>query len=225
MRRATAKNPLNAVRSRKKPADRSAGFFNPFTRAIRNQLVVVFMALATLLNVFDALVPIAWIAVKQTMTISASMTAYSTAVGPSSDFRNRSTFETNLTMTRTSLQDSEETEYEATRTFASGTLCTAGPRLDCENLGREIRDTEARVENLREGNRPGPSAGFDPFGSQVSGVARDVRAKKRPAVAGDESKKPASFRASSVAGDDRHRKARSWGDSVKRRAPSLPDKP
>ena len=39
-----------------------------------------------------ALVPTAVIAVKQTMTIKANITAYSTAVGPSSDTRNRRIF-------------------------------------------------------------------------------------------------------------------------------------
>src|SRR5690606_26372838 len=43
-------------------------------------------------NVALALVPIDRIAVKQTMTIKASITAYSTAVGPSSDLRKRCTF-------------------------------------------------------------------------------------------------------------------------------------
>lgn len=39
-------------------------------------------------NVLLALVPMALIEVKQTMTIKASMTAYSTAVGPSSETTN-----------------------------------------------------------------------------------------------------------------------------------------
>jgi hypothetical protein len=43
---------------------------------------------ATLLNTLLALVPKAVMAVMQTTTMSASMTAYSTAVGPSSAFRN-----------------------------------------------------------------------------------------------------------------------------------------
>jgi hypothetical protein len=38
-----------------------------------------------LLNVVDAAVPMAWIAVKQTITINANITAYSTAVGPASE--------------------------------------------------------------------------------------------------------------------------------------------
>ena len=42
----------------------------------------------TLLNVVLALVPMLLIAVKQTMIISASITAYSTAVGPSSETKN-----------------------------------------------------------------------------------------------------------------------------------------
>ena len=50
------------------------------------------MASATCWNVSAALVPMAWIAVKQTITIRASITAYSTAVGPSSDLRNCCTF-------------------------------------------------------------------------------------------------------------------------------------
>ena len=45
----------------------------------------------TLLNVDCALVPMEVMAVKQTTTIKASITAYSTAVGPSSDFKKRST--------------------------------------------------------------------------------------------------------------------------------------
>lgn len=43
-------------------------------------------------NVELALVPIALIAVKHTMTIKASITAYSTAVGPSSETRKRCIF-------------------------------------------------------------------------------------------------------------------------------------
>jgi hypothetical protein len=46
---------------------------------------------ATLLNVELALLPIDVMAVKQTTTISDNITAYSTAVGPSSDFKKRST--------------------------------------------------------------------------------------------------------------------------------------
>lgn len=41
-----------------------------------------------MVNVDDALVPIAVIEVKQTITIKASITAYSTAVGPSSETMN-----------------------------------------------------------------------------------------------------------------------------------------
>ena len=44
-----------------------------------------FNDVATLLNVVLAFVPIEVIAVKHTTTISASITAYSTAVGPSSE--------------------------------------------------------------------------------------------------------------------------------------------
>lgn len=47
---------------------------------------------ATLVNVAFAFVPIERIAVKQTITIRASITAYSTAVGPSSEARKRCTF-------------------------------------------------------------------------------------------------------------------------------------
>jgi hypothetical protein len=46
-------------------------------------------AFFTELNLLFALVPTAWMAVRQTTTIKASMTAYSTAVGPSSEIRNR----------------------------------------------------------------------------------------------------------------------------------------
>jgi hypothetical protein len=48
--------------------------------------------LATLLNVVDALVPIAVIDAKQTITIKANITAYSTAVGPASETRKRCIF-------------------------------------------------------------------------------------------------------------------------------------
>src|SRR5689334_8175437 len=44
-------------------------------------------AVPTAVNLALALVPTAWIAVKQTTTIKASITAYSTAVGPSSETR------------------------------------------------------------------------------------------------------------------------------------------
>jgi hypothetical protein len=47
---------------------------------------------ATLSNVPLAFVPIELIAVKHTITIKASITAYSTAVGPSSQTRNRRNF-------------------------------------------------------------------------------------------------------------------------------------
>jgi len=47
---------------------------------------------ATLLNVELAFVPIELIAVKHTITIKASITAYSTAVGPSSQTRKRRNF-------------------------------------------------------------------------------------------------------------------------------------
>jgi hypothetical protein len=46
---------------------------------------------ATLLNVVLVAVPTAVIATRQTTTMSASMTAYSTAVGPASDLKNRQT--------------------------------------------------------------------------------------------------------------------------------------
>jgi hypothetical protein len=48
--------------------------------------------LAVLLNTALALVPMEVIAVKHTITIRANMTAYSTAVGPSSEARKRCTF-------------------------------------------------------------------------------------------------------------------------------------
>jgi hypothetical protein len=44
--------------------------------------------LATVLNMALALLPMALMAARQTTMIKASMTAYSTAVGPSSDVRN-----------------------------------------------------------------------------------------------------------------------------------------
>jgi hypothetical protein len=50
------------------------------------------MELATLLNVLLAFVPTALMAVKHTMTMRDSITAYSTAVGPSSETRKRCTF-------------------------------------------------------------------------------------------------------------------------------------
>jgi hypothetical protein len=45
--------------------------------------------LATLENALLAFVPIEEMAVRQTITINVSITAYSTAVGPSSEARNR----------------------------------------------------------------------------------------------------------------------------------------
>jgi len=47
--------------------------------------LAVLIAVETPVNVVLAFDPIAWIAVKHTITIKASITAYSTAVGPSSD--------------------------------------------------------------------------------------------------------------------------------------------
>ena len=54
--------------------------------------VVYVNLLLTFANVLLALVPTVWIAVKHTMTIRASITAYSTAVGPSSHTRKRCIF-------------------------------------------------------------------------------------------------------------------------------------
>ena len=50
------------------------------------------MAEPTLLNVWLLAAPMAVMAAMHTTTMSASMTAYSTAVGPSSRFRNSTTF-------------------------------------------------------------------------------------------------------------------------------------
>jgi hypothetical protein len=47
---------------------------------------------ATLSNVVFAFVPIELMAVKQTMMIKANITAYSTAVGPSSETKKRCSF-------------------------------------------------------------------------------------------------------------------------------------
>jgi hypothetical protein len=47
---------------------------------------------ATFVKVVFAFVPIEFTAVKQTTMIKANITAYSTAVGPSSDFKNFFTF-------------------------------------------------------------------------------------------------------------------------------------
>jgi hypothetical protein len=55
-------------------------------------------SVATLSNVVFAFVPIELMAVKQTMMISANITAYSTAVGPSSETKKRCTFEAKLFM-------------------------------------------------------------------------------------------------------------------------------
>src|SRR4029077_11811398 len=49
-------------------------------------------AFEMLLNVLFARVPMVVMVLRHTTTISASITAYSTAVGPSSDFRKRCTF-------------------------------------------------------------------------------------------------------------------------------------
>src|SRR5262245_59064313 len=56
------------------------------------------MALPTVVKVLLALVPRAVMAVMHTTMIRASMTAYSTAVGPSSRFRKLTTFSANLRM-------------------------------------------------------------------------------------------------------------------------------
>src|SRR5262249_46349764 len=61
-----------------------------------HQLDVEPMVVPTLVNVLLALLPRAVIAVMHTTIIRASMTAYSTAVGPSSRLRKFTTFSTNL---------------------------------------------------------------------------------------------------------------------------------
>jgi hypothetical protein len=63
--------------------------------AVKAQLPI---ELATFVNVVLAFVPTDLIAAKQTVIIKASMTAYSTAVGPSSDWNSRPTFGKNLRM-------------------------------------------------------------------------------------------------------------------------------
>lgn len=55
-------------------------------------VTALFRSLATLSNAVFAFSPIALMAVKQTTTIKANMTAYSTAVGPSSETRKCCTF-------------------------------------------------------------------------------------------------------------------------------------
>ena len=62
---------------------------------------------ATLVKVALALLPMEVIAPKHTTTMSANMTAYSTAVGPSSDFKKRLIFEAMFFME--SLQKCETT--------------------------------------------------------------------------------------------------------------------
>ena len=66
---------------------------------------------ATSLKVCDALLPIEVIAPKQTTTIRASITAYSTAVGPSSDFRKRCTFKAKFFMASLQMRDHPETGH------------------------------------------------------------------------------------------------------------------
>ena len=65
--------------------------------ACRQPAVAVYDSIdATLLNLALALLPTAETAAKHTTMIRANMTAYSTAVGPSSDTMNRLTLLTNL---------------------------------------------------------------------------------------------------------------------------------
>ena len=61
-----------------------------------NQLAAGLVAELTVENVLFALPPRAVIAAIQTTTIRASITAYSTAVGPSSFFRNETMFLTSF---------------------------------------------------------------------------------------------------------------------------------
>jgi hypothetical protein len=62
------------------------GTFAANRKRAGNQLPIEF---ATLVNVVLEFEPTDLIAAKHTITISASMTAYSTAVGPSPDVKNR----------------------------------------------------------------------------------------------------------------------------------------
>ena len=65
--------------------------FSLFTQGKLDWLTARANEFATLVNVVLALVPIVPIAAKQTTTIKANITAYSTAVGPSSEIKNRRT--------------------------------------------------------------------------------------------------------------------------------------
>src|SRR3954469_13386373 len=67
---------------------------------------------ATLENVLFALLPRAVMAVMHTTMISASMTAYSTAVGPSSRFRKFVTFSMNFRMIFEPFRESDQETAE-----------------------------------------------------------------------------------------------------------------
>ncbi len=87
------------------PVRWAAGRFVDRGMACIPPIAINYSWLATLLNVALALVPIEVIAPKHTTTINASMTAYSTAVGPSSDAKKRCTLETKFFIASLQMRD------------------------------------------------------------------------------------------------------------------------
>ena len=69
--------------------DTASGVIASITKWVAQELLPTAAFKATLLNVLLAFDPRVVIAATHTTIIRASMTAYSTAVGPSSSFRNR----------------------------------------------------------------------------------------------------------------------------------------
>lgn len=96
------RTPRNAPTALGIPEGRDSNFFNSDGQQSQGN---AYSWSATSWNVAEAFEPIEVIAPKQTTTIKANITAYSTAVGPSSDFRKRCTFEAKFFIASLQMRD------------------------------------------------------------------------------------------------------------------------
>src|SRR5437016_5842632 len=104
------------------------------------------MALPTLVKVALALVPRAVMAVMHTTIIRASMTAYSTAVGPSSRLRKFTTRSANLRMIGSFLAGGANGVGDAGE-------CLVGIRAQCRDGGDANHDDEGQHDRVFDGCR------------------------------------------------------------------------
>lgn len=134
---------------------------------------------ATVWNVALAEVPMELMAVRHTITIRANITAYSTAVGPSSETRKRCTFLASDFISVPPLQrQSSDGQINSWLTAGlqpesnfAGSLehCDGHKTAACLQHALRIPGTEKQPPH-----RHSPKRGFHPFGSPASGKTRPL---------------------------------------------------